>query len=229
MNPRRRFLTGMVAEDASSQRTALLKDQVGFGVLFLSFPGRLESAQEVEKQFEPRYRHGSISVLNLLIHPTVRERLEKYLQEFKEKRGDHSYGLPNRPLFLEGSGCSAFAGSFLEVAGLDLPEFRQNWTQTIRVPLDLIGGASTGKKVSFPKLLAARPKNWATPDQPHLPIFFWDPDLMHQWLVKTWKKVETGERLFIDRPYRSLRRHKALELEIDLSHIEAPKTPIWPA
>ncbi len=229
LNPRRRFLTGMVAVDASQQRVELLKNKIGLGVLFYSAPGRLESPKEIEAQFEPRYRQGSISALTLVVHPSTRARLEQYQREYEERRGYHQYGLPNRPLYLEGSGCSAFAASFLQVAGLAFPEFERNWTRLIRVPSDLIGDPASGKKVSLGRLFRERRARWAEASEPHREVFFWDPDLMHRWLVQTYRGLQSGRPLFVERPYRLSKRGRALELEIDLSHIEAPTQPIWPA
>jgi hypothetical protein len=224
----RLFLTGMVAKETSYQRQALLRDQLGLGILFLSSPGHLETEEEIEPQFEARYPGGKLSVLKLLVNDTVRSRLKRYFSEFQEKRGFHSYGLANRPLWLEGAGCSAFAASFLQVAGLELPEFRENWTRELRIPQALIGGAENpGNRVPLTRILFDRRSRWAEEGEPHRKIFFWDPDLMHRWLLRTWEALDEGRGCPIERPFTLSRTGNTLEVEFDLSHLRAPEGPIW--
>ena len=42
----------------------------------------------------------------------------EYFHEYRDRGYAQNYGLPLRPRYGEGAGCSAFAVSFLDVAGL---------------------------------------------------------------------------------------------------------------
>ena len=56
-------------------------------------------------------------------------------------------------------------------------------------------------------------------------MFFWDPDLIHEWIVGAWRAQEkTGGSAF-----KLLRRGKALGLEIDATGVPAPNGPIFKA
>src|SRR5690606_1928023 len=116
-------------------------------------------------------------------------RLARFLEDYKTKGGDRVYGMRPRPLYGEGGGCSAFGTAFVEVAGFMDPEFEKSWTRTFRIPRRLIGGPSTGKYVS--PLHMAFANAWASESEPHEPGFFWDPDLMHSWLLRTWEQEKS--------------------------------------
>jgi len=151
-----------------------------------------------------------------------------YHEEFIATGGDKHYGLVNRPLYHEGSGCSAFGASFLEVAGLLEDEFIRNFSRLRLVMTKHIGGPGTGRKVSVFKLLSKKSKydnnRWADPDvDDYRPIFFWDPDLMFRWAEATFdREVEypTGQ-------WELVRIGKAKGLIADRRHIPTPTGPIF--
>ncbi|MBL7717129.1 MAG: hypothetical protein JNL01_16820 [Bdellovibrionales bacterium] len=219
----RQFLTGMVTENTSDQLHLILRKHYGLGIFFHNFPGLLEHPDEVEAQFEKRFRTDKISVLSLKVSDSVLKRACNYLSAYVDELGYHSYGLHNRPLHLEGAGCSAFAASFLEITGLDHTEFRQNWSHKIRIHNDHLGGGHAldgHKKVPFLKLIR-QARRWAMETEPHRELSFWSPDHMHQWLVKTWDRVHSGDTVFSDRAQRAFQIQKARALEFDFSDVTA--------
>lgn len=220
-------LTGMTSDGNTEERELLFERGYGLGILFHTFLGRLDHEPEIEPDLRAMARERRLSSLRFAISTPTCARLLEYLDGFVA-RGDHlKYGLPNRPRYGEGAGCSAFGASFIELAGLMNDEFRALWTQDKRVPEALVGGPLTGERVTALDLLDRR-KNarWALP---HLEkgwdLFFWDPDRMDAWVRDTWKRES--------RAHESMRRYQpgmhfgAPSLSYDARRVPTPQEPIW--
>ena len=134
----REILTGMTNSDDSEEQNAILKNQEGLGVLFQTFGGRLQEPLEIQTDLDARIPERKVASLSIQISASGCARLTDYYTEYRDRGYSRSYGLTLRPRYEEGGGCSAFAVSFLDVAGLLSPEFTRAWTRTLQVPLNLI-------------------------------------------------------------------------------------------
>lgn len=188
-------LTGMTQIDREEGRNEVLFKGYGLGILLHTFKGALEEAGKLIPELEKRsLRPNHLSFLRVAANEQITGRLFRYLEEYRSHGCDRFYGMKNRPLHGEGGGCSAFAASFLETAGVLREEFAREWTRTFNIPHELIGGPITGKKISILEMLR-RTNRWAHESEPHEKGFFWDPDLMHSWLTRTHaneKSLPTG-------------------------------------
>lgn len=220
VNGELRFLTGMSQVGKNKQSAELLfAKSRGLGVLFHDFKGRLETSEELLPELEKRFRSGKLSFITFQLNAITASRVERYLREYRENGGHEHYGLPNRPLYGEGAGCSAFGASFLEVAGVLDPLYREKWTRLIRVPRAFVGDSKAGRKVSILKVLQCRA--WATESEPHESVFFWDPDLMHQWVIATWDACRTSN------DSNRASKKNARGLLLNRTEVVAPEEPIW--
>src|SRR5690606_26051979 len=120
-------------------------------------------------------------------------------------------GLQADPLKGEGSGCSAFAVSFMRVGGLMAP-FTEEWKETVDVPLYLVGGPMTGRKVSIVKVLRSFRAKWSN-KVPHYHLVAWNPEAMHRWLLRTHKAVRSGDFRDYDANVDEFRNSKILTLD----------------
>ena len=214
----RRFATGMVQISMPEQRKKIIQEGLGLAALFRDYPGRIETTDAIFPEIQGRFSRGNISYLRFLISTAAHERALTYAREYVERGCSAHYGLPNRPLYGEGAGCSAFAASFLEITGLLDPEYVSAWSRTIRVPERLIGGE--GRKVSLLGLMDPRGlSSWATESEAHRKIFFWDPDLMHRWALDMWRSDK--------KPYVREKTRSACGLVIDRQDTAVPTSPIW--
>ena len=214
----RRFATGMVQISMPEQRKKIIQEGLGLGTLFRDFPGRIETTDAIYPEIQGRFSRGNISYLKFLVSPAAHARALTYAREYVERGYSAHYGLPNRPLYGEGAGCSAFAASFLEVTGLLDPEFFSAWSRTICVPEKWIGGVD--RKVSLLGLLDPRgSSSWATESEPHRKIFFWDPDLMHSWALRVWSSDE--------RPFGREKTKNACGLILDRRDAVVPQGTVW--
>ncbi len=153
----------------------------GLGVLYHSFEGRLETKEELAPELKKLLDEGKVSFARFTLNEGHCERLTTYLREYRGHRVERHYGLVHRPLYGEGSGCSAFGASFLEVAGLLDQDLVEGWSNYIRVPLDLAGPPLTDQTVSIYRLLFSA-NSWGIEGAPHRVLTFWDPDRMDKWV-----------------------------------------------
>ena len=216
--------TGMTGASDDETRQLLLQDQVGLGILFHTFQGRLRSADEVlgeEAQFLGTSRFAQ---LIFDVSPTTCLRAARYIEEFRALGYDNLYGTPNRPRYREGAGCSAFAASVLEVAGLLPFSGPHQWNLDVNVPARFVGGPLTGYNVPIRRvLLSPFATRWAEESEPHFPLSVWDPDLFHEWV---WA-MASGYAPASGLPWSWYQVGSSLVLEIDGQSVPTPVDSFW--
>ena len=181
------ILTGMTSAENDPTNQWLKDDGYGLGILFATVPGRLETQAEVSRDLHHRFARGSVNFMQFNISATTCDRLAQYATEYQQRGYDQFYGLPNRPRHGEGAGCTAFAASFLDLAGLHTPHLKSRWSKSRLAPAHLTGGPLTGNFVPLSALLRPlRPSRWAAQDEPHFAINFFDPDALFQHIETSW-------------------------------------------
>jgi hypothetical protein len=209
------ILTGMTG-DVSESKKLLFWEGIGLGMLFYNYHGRLEKKEELLKELPIQANQKRLNFINFKISAETSKRLIQYLNEYKQRRCEVRYGLPNKPLLAEGGGCSAFAVSFLEVAGLLFEEFKTSWSYQIKVPEVLIGSPISQKKINFLKIFLRH--EWAYENESHRNIFFWDPDTIYHWVQN---KLDQAK------PHQRDVRFGVPGLIYETQNIPTPKIPIW--
>jgi len=222
--------TGMTSTEDDPTRALLQDEGYGLGILFVTIPGRLEPAQEIAADLESRRKSGLINFMQFKISAKTCSRLAKYVREYKDRGYDQAYGLPNRPRYGEGSGCSAFVASFLDLAGLHTPTLRSKWYRELRVPKHLVGGPLTGNFVRVMDLIRPlRPSRWAKPEEPHFLIQFYDPEALFLNLREDYqaKSHPLGDDVSGAMPVRFVSDQKVAGFELDANNIPTPDENIW--
>jgi hypothetical protein len=221
-------VTGTANADSSIYSKQILFKKMGFGVIFNTYDGVLESKAELLKEFEKKYnkkRRNRITFIKHIISSNTCLRLKAYLDEYRRMGYGNFYGLPLDPRRREGAGCSAFGVSFLKNAGLMREEFKSNWSYDLKVPNELIGGEfhpDGSNKVSLMKLYFLKKSNnrWANEGENYQRIFFWDPDTMFDWTMERIKKHDYPRAVI-------KKRGKTHGLVIDVSHLPTPDGPLF--
>lgn len=216
------FVTGMVASNLNAP-ALLFKEKIGLGIVFHSFDGRLEDKEELKPEYDRRLSKGNkaINFVKFKINNLTAQRVEKYLEEYTQSDISNYYGLVNSPLHGEGAGCSAFGASFMDVAGLLEEEHKKHWANCKKVPHKLTGNPVKDNKVNFLGLLFGQ-HSWATEDEDHHEIFFWDPDLMHRWVEMKLGQFHPDESEF----YLEVKKNST-GIVYDVTHKETPTGPIF--
>jgi len=204
------ILTGMVAAKLDAV-DLLVKKHMGLGVLWHSFPGRLETKEELIPELSKYMKTGRrLNFMSFNISHKAASKLYDYYDLYKQNQIQNFYGLVNSPLHGEGAGCSAFGASFLSVAGLLDQDFIDNCSLSVKAPLKLIGAPITKNEPNFVKMLFNK-ENWASETEEYKEIFFWDPDLMFKYVNK----------LFNEKSNRYKNVHKNLSRGIEFNYLEA--------
>jgi hypothetical protein len=212
-------VTGMVGKNFDYLRQLLLNNR-GLGILYHSFDGSLEEKSEVEEEIKDLSESKRINFVRFNINKGQCDRALTYLKEYREKNVGRYYGLANRPLYAEGSGCSAFGASFAEVTGVLNQEIQDAWSQTVNIPLEFAGPPLKEEGVNLLKLMMNASK-WASETEPHKKLTFWSPDRMFQWVNQ---KIQNSKD---QNQYSIINIGKASGVLIDKSHLPAPSGPIW--
>ncbi len=221
-------VTGTTNAKSSVYSKQILFKKMGFGVIFDTYAGAMEEKANLLDELEKKYnkkRRNRITFIKHLINPKTCYRLKSYLDEYRSKGYGKFYGLPLRPLMREGAGCSAFGVSFLTNAGLMRDEFLENWSYDLRVPAEFIGGEfhpDGENKVNFLKLyfLKNSKNRWATEDEEHRRIFFWDPDTMYKWTLERVRNLDYPRAIIV-------KRGESHGLVIQAAHLPTPDGPLF--
>lgn len=209
-----RTVAGQTSSDDSSENM-IMNQGYGLGAIITPTPGKWETREDIEKDFNVRFRRGSVSFIQFQLSPKTCARVAEYLKEYKEKNLDQIYGgLQSRPRYEEGGGCSAFTVSVMEVAGVMLKDFYSQWQHNVLVPFKLIGGPMTGNTVKIGAV--AKTLSWGTPENSYN-LTFWDPYRVHRWIQA---RARQGN-------YNPIYIKKAPGLQIDATKIPTPTEPFW--
>lgn len=177
--------TGASSAQGGESRTLLLKDDLAFSILERAWPGMMETEDDLKVSIHERTaKKHRLAVATFLISDETAKRLLDYHKALRADLNPRWYGFGARPRRSEGSGCSAFGASFLEVAGLLTPALQAQFSQTVRVPLVLMAGYNGTPRISLARAVAHRAAGaWARADEPHMLLEFFDPDRMFAWAM----------------------------------------------
>lgn len=208
----------------------LLQRKIGLSLMESSWAGAVETPAQVKGSFAiVRNNPKRFSAVTFLIPEASCRRLITYFREYAAAAPNLYYGNSPRPRRKEGAGCTSFAVSFLELAGLLTEEFRREWAVVVRVPLRLMAGYAGTKKISIWEVLRSPyAREWARASEPHMELETFDPYYMHQWvrgLVASPQALrELGGELNLNLPH-GIKGIPAIR--IDRRHVPTPTEPIF--
>ena len=182
------LLTGMAIDEMADLRKPILKDKIGLAVLFKLAPGHLEETAQVQTEINNRARLGSAAFITFKITDSAYQYLKLYIDSFKLKGYDKLYNGLNRPRAGEGSGCTAFGISFLELINALSPEYKDQWAIEVNIPEKLIGDSIAKKKVSVWRIFFSF--RWAKKNKPARLHTLYEPSLIYQWINKVWDEEQ---------------------------------------
>ena len=181
-------------DEVADLRKPILKDKIGLAVLFKLTPGHLEETAAVQAEINNRSRLGNTAFISFKISDSAYQHLKLYIDSFKLKGYDKLYNGSNSPRTGEGTGCTAFGISFLELINALIPEYTDQWAVKVNIPEKLIGDSAAGKKVSILRIFFSF--RWAKKNKPSRLHTLYEPYLIYQWINKVWdeeQKYPTGK------------------------------------
>jgi len=142
----------------------LLIKKIGFGALGATIQGHIESEKDIKRGIETYSKRNMVAYIKFRISNQAVQRLLEFTSGYQAKtmNGYAACDLYNGATWPrnenEGSGCSAFGMSLLDVAGV-LPAESNQWCVNVKIPMNLIGGeCNNNKKIKIGTIL--RTKSW---------------------------------------------------------------------
>ncbi len=221
--------SGVTSTGNSEERRAIFLEGYGMGVVFKNYRGKFDSQEFIKKDLAAMFETGRSNFVRFNISTTTCSRLTEYLSEYG-RLGYHKIyaGLNARPLLRQSAGCSAYGMSFLELAGLQAPEFEENWRTYRVVPRKWVGGPLTGRRVKILKILSAIPSRWDQDlSRGGFPVDFWDPEKMHLWTELAAQDLITGANRKFPWPASLLRIKKSTGVLFDARAVPTPEGPFF--
>jgi hypothetical protein len=181
---------GMCQTSRRERRRYVLNEKIGLGVLMVSMKAKLENSDDIIPKIDYFTRKNELASITYYINETAAKRLIEFYRNFTSRSengitASDYYGGAFWPRFEnEGSGCSAFGISMLDLVGIKEKE-TENWKKTVNIPMELIGGeVNNNQKIKSRKI--KRTKQWdegkgiENVDFIHFSIY--DPSLIYQWI-----------------------------------------------
>ena len=191
--------TGMAGAVHSDKADLILKKKVGLGSLGATIRGKMETEESIKKGLLRYRKMNMVSYIKFKINEGAVKRMLQFINYYGQKTECgfapcEKYNGALWPRYQnEGSGCSAFVMTLLDVANIVPPEAK-DWVVDINVPMDLIGGESNNnKKIKFSSIL--RTKNWHSGngiegvDYVNYKVF--DPSIIKEWLMNKRKQNDS--------------------------------------
>lgn len=243
------FWTGMTASsDNPPDKDLLVQEKLGLGILFYPFKGSIETSDQLfADTLIGRERLDRLFTLRFLISRQHCDRVYEYYRGYVSS-GPKGYGFVFRPRHREGAGCTAYAASYLEVAGLLSSELKRNWRGFVRVPRSAIGTKDAPVEL-LDLATDSQFKRWASPDEPHRPLYFYDTQFIYDWsqrllaedalpsgverdtiLEKKWKFKVLRHRAPVGGSFVGQKREQDngfYGILFDSRHVPAARDPIW--
>lgn len=217
----REVIAGVSAVPHSGMTKKVLFNGYGLGILFERIKGKLDETAVNLPDIQQRTASGEIAFLQFRVSQAAFDLLWRYYSDYKEKGLYKIYNGLNHPFAGEGAGCSAFAFSFLDVAGLqDMIPFEICGIDRA-VPLSLIHrSGSSGPKVSLFRLLFSR--KWAAEQDPEAHHYrTYEPTWLYEWIRDSHSSIPlTGN---VQQSWIS----QAPGILIDCRDLPVPAGPIW--
>jgi len=168
----------------------VLINKIGFGSLGSTMQGHVESEKSIKKGLKLYSKRNKVAYIKFKVSEQSIRRVLEFVDKFQKKTingfaASDIYNGATWPRYSnEGSGCSAFGMSVLDVANL-LPAESSTWRIHVKVPMDLIGGEfNNNKKINLSKIHKA--KSWyegtGLVDVDYVDYNVFDPSVIFDWI-----------------------------------------------
>jgi len=162
----------------------------GLGSLGVTMQGQVESEKNIKKGLELYSKRNKVTYIKFQVNEQSVCRVLEFMEQFQKKTihgfapGDLYNGATWPRYRNEGSGCSAFGMSVLDVANL-LPVESGEWQMYVKIPMDLIGGEmNNNRKVKLSAIL--KTKSWyegkGLVDVDYVDYNVFDPSVIFEWI-----------------------------------------------
>ncbi len=174
----------------------IFNKKLGLGALGATIKGHIESEESIKKGIKLYTKRGNIAFIKFLIPEKSVERILKFIEYYQKKDVYKFYPaeIYNGALYPryenEGSGCSAFGISLLDVGSI-LPADAKDWRVNLKLPMNLIGGEFNNNKKINPWVMY-KTKSWYVGNGidgvDYVSHTLYDPSMIYNWILN--KRLE---------------------------------------
>ena len=177
-----------------------MKEKIGLAILGVPMKGRLETKEEITALLDHYSKKGTgAAYIRYRLNRESALRVKTFLENFSREGKSgftpcNYYGGAFWPRYeKEGAGCSSFALSALEAAGvcIDNPD----WRVEVNIPYSLIGGRYNKQKRVGSYDIESR-RRWhpgtGVPNKDFFPFSIYDPSLVYNWIIKMFSHPVDG-------------------------------------
>ena len=226
-------LTGMHSTSSKEKMRLLIKEKAGLAIMGAPLSGEMESSKSLRGMIDYLSKKGGkIAFIKYTLNERSAQRIKEFLETFRNNVAGKSspaiiYGGAFWPRYEnEGSGCSAFGVSILEIAGvnIEIPD----WKVNVNIPASLVGGEyNNNRKVRRYKI--EQVKKWHNGEGVEGVDFFeykvYDPSLVYDWILEKRKNYigSNPENQIKSKDFQPKTVNNISGLSIDVSHISIPE------
>lgn len=182
----------------------VLKKRAGLGVLGSTIQGKMETEENIKEGIALYAKRNKVLYIKFKINAEAAKRILDFMEYYCQTTDAgfapcEKYNGSLWPRYEnEGSGCSAFALTLLDVANIIPPEANE-WLVDVKVPMELIGGEINNNKRI--KLSAIRKTNsWyaglGLEDVDYVNYKVFDPSIINSWICK--KRIQNDSIYQVD-------------------------------
>jgi hypothetical protein len=189
--------TGITSDDSKGdlEREAFFSG-AALEVMLDDIPGRELSAEEIHgAELDFYLSNTRMNALRFQINASQCQRMLEFYDGYKRRRLDHVFGgLAAEARHGQGVGCTPYALSFLDSAGLVTPEFRASIYRRHCIPHDIINYPGHPARISLMGIaLPWVDAHFVAPDspEPHLCIEYGDPELGYKYVTALYEAALT--------------------------------------
>ncbi|WP_413613428.1 hypothetical protein [Bdellovibrio sp. HCB-110] len=156
---------------------------VALDTLMINVPGRHYTEEQILRWLPTLKAKGYVRSLKLILNDDQCARVQRYIKLYEELHLDKIYGgLRSTAHYGQGAGCAAYAVSFLQILDLFPESIDKHWRRTLLIPLELLSSQTHSARIGFFGYLRGKDRTWSSPNEKHIPLEFWDPELMYNWV-----------------------------------------------
>jgi hypothetical protein len=184
-------ISGMTSGNGFTSKTNLLKKGHGFSAILQDNPGHFQDHAESLKDVDFFSIQGDrMSVMKVAVTNEQCLKAKDWHAEFSARTTFIYGGLMERPLTGEGSGCTAYVMSFLEIADVDYAFFNKIFEQSIYIPNSLLGGGVFGSNNVGLGIIRSNRTKLDVPAENTLKVDLYDPNRMYFWIVNKVNEIK---------------------------------------
>lgn len=191
------LLVAQMSSSMKEKRQMIFKEKAGYAIIGAILQGKMETEEEIIHALRVYAKRKKLAFVKYSISDEAFERVIDFISHYSGNQNPDytpyiNYGGAFWPRFKEeGSGCSAFGMTILELVNLLPEEHTKAWQLNNKIPIELIGGKyNNGHKVTIADIKNAT--TWYEGDGQinvdYVLYSVYNPSIIYNWILEVRNK-----------------------------------------